>query len=175
MVRVEKAGVVVCVPGLRLSGGEDVRVWLAVEETPYTFEASVIRSSVPVPDRSQDGLLLGFIDAWAEGAPLLEVEPGRVIDIVPPNGPPISLLEAPVRIVDLSVTGLAFAVPASFKLVFVEAGVVTVRLGTGEVGTVEVAARVKKLAPGEGHLLYGLLFEEVADAQAHREVVEALA
>lgn len=174
MLRVEKGGVVISAPGRRFVGGEDVRVWLALDDRPFTFEASVIRVGVPVPDRSQDGLLLGFIDRFAEGPAQAPASVGRQVQLLPPAGPPISLLEPPAALVDLAIDGLAFTVPSSYKLVFVENGTVGLRLGAPGLAPVEVHARVQTLAPGDGYLLYGLLFEDIGDADAHRRVVDAL-
>ncbi|MCK6502592.1 hypothetical protein L6R53_04225 [Myxococcota bacterium] len=174
MVRVEPAGVVVLVPGRRFSGGEDVRVWLAVDGRPHSFEASVLRAGVPVPDRSQDGLLLGYIDRWTEGGDPSTGLDGCVVEVVPPNGPPVSLLQAPARVVDVGLRELAFTVPSSFTLVFVTQGRVRVRLGAPGRAPVEVEARVHSLSPGEGSLLYGLRFEAVDDPDALRVVTEDL-
>jgi hypothetical protein len=99
IVRVEKSGVVITTPERRFDGGEEVRVWLALDEKPYTFEASVIRAGVPVPDRSQDGLLLGFIDRWTEGTDgAAKTDERAMLELQPPNGAPISLLAAPARL-----------------------------------------------------------------------------
>ena len=174
VVRVEKGGVVITVPDLRLVGGEDLRIWLGFEGRHYTFEASVIRAGVPVPDRSQDGLLLGFIDGWKEARPDATTTDGRLVELIPPNGPAISLLSPPAQLVELAVDGLSFTVPEGFKLIFVESGTVTVRLGTGGREAMDVAARVGDLAAGEGYRLYGLRFEQVEDPTAHQEIVAAL-
>ena len=174
VVRVEKGGLVVSSPGRRFQGGEDVRVWLAIDDHPYTFEASVIRVGVPLPDRTQDGLLLGFIDRWAEGPARARASRDRLLQILLPSGPPVSLLEPPASLVELTLDALAFTMPSSFKLIFVENGAVGVRLAAPGLPPVEVSARVETLAPGEGYLLYGLRFEEVPDAEAHRRAVEAL-
>lgn len=174
IVRVEKGGVVISSPGRRFGGGEDVRVWLAIDDHPYTFEASVIRVGVPLPDRSQDGLLLGFIDRWAEGAVAARPGPDRVVDLVLPSGPPVSLLAPPASLVELGLDGLAFTFPSNFKLIFVENGSVGVRLAAPGLPRVDVSAKVMTLAPGEGYLLYGLRFDSVPDPEAHRRLVEAL-
>ena len=176
IVRVEKSGVVITTPERRFDGGEEVRVWLALDEKPYTFEASVIRAGVPVPDRSQDGLLLGFIDRWTEGTDrAAKTDERAVLELQPPNGAPISLLAAPARLVDILPDQLAFTVPNDFKLVFVENGTVAVRLAAGGKGPVTASARVRTLAPGEGYLLYGLELEGVEDPETHRAIVAALA
>ncbi len=174
VVRVEKGGLVVSSPGRRFQGGEDVRVWLAIDEHPYTFEASVIRVGVPLPDRSQDGLLLGFIDRWSEGPAQAPVARDRALELLLPSGPPVSLLNPPAGLVELSMEGLAFTMPSSFKLIFVENGAVGVRLAAPGLAPTEISARVETLAPGEGYLLYGLRFEGVTDPEAHRRAVEAL-
>ncbi|MCB9777727.1 MAG: hypothetical protein H6742_04115 [Alphaproteobacteria bacterium] len=178
IVRVEQAGVVVVVPagadGRRLSGGEDVRVWLAVDGRACSFEASVIRAGVPVPDRSQDGVLLGFIDRWQEGGDGPVALSDCTVELLPPNGPAVSLLAPPARVVDVTLRELAFTVPASFPLVFVREGTVRVRLGLPGRAPVSLSARVRTLSPGEGYLLYGLHFESVDDPDALRDVVEGL-
>jgi hypothetical protein len=173
VIRVERGGLVVTAADRRFVGGEDLRIWLAFESKFYRFQASVIRAGVPVPGRGQDGLLLGFIDNWAEA----EARGGggdHQVDLLPSNGPAISLLKAPVRLVDLAIDGLSFSVPDDFKLIFVESGAITVRLGARGTEAIEVAARVGDLSAGEGYRLYGLYFEGVEDPEKHRELVERL-
>jgi len=174
VVRVEKGGLVLTAQDVRFVGGEDVRVWLGIEGRHYTFEASVIRVGVPVPDRSQAGLLLGFIDGWKEARPDATTTDGRLVELIPPNGPAISLLNPPAQLVELAVDGLSFSVPEGFKLIFVESGTVTVRLGVAGREAMDVEARVGDLSAGEGYRLYGLRFEQVEDPTAHQEIVAAL-
>jgi len=172
MVRLERGGVVLTVPTHRFSGGEDIRVWFSIDGVPYTFEASVIRAGVPVPDRTQDGILVGFIDRWA--SQVQESESGRVIEMLPPSGPPISLMGSPGRVVSLTVNGLSFAVPVGFKLVFVENADVVVRLGLPSTSDEHVSARVQTLSRGEDFFLYHLQFREVEDPDLHRVIVDGL-
>jgi hypothetical protein len=174
VVRVEKSGVVLTAPDLRLAGGEDVRIWLGLEGRHYTFEASVIRAGVPVPDRSQDGLLLGFIDGWKEATADATTTNGHLVELIPPNGPAISLMSPPAVLVELAVDGLSFTVPEGFKLIFVESGTVMVRLGIPGREAMDVEARVGALSAGEGYRLYGLRFERVEDPKAHQEIVAAI-
>jgi hypothetical protein len=174
VVRVEKSGVVLTAPELRLVGGEDLRIWLGFEGRHYTFEASVIRAGVPVPDRSQDGILLGFIDGWKEARADATTTDGRLVELIPPNGPAISLSSPPAQLVELAVDGLSFTVPDGFKLIFVESGIVTVRLGVPGREAIDVQARVGDLSAGEGYRLYGLRFEQVEDTKAHQEIVAEL-
>ncbi len=173
VVRIERGGVVVTAPARRFLGGEDVRVWLATARQSWTFEASVIRAGVPVPDRSQDGILLGFIDRFAEGG-LGGRSGGRTIELVPPSGQPISLISEPARVVHLAVDGITFTLPSSSKLIWVEQGTVAIRLGIMNESPVVVAGRIRTLAPEEGYLLYDLVFEKVEDPAAHRALIEGL-
>jgi len=175
VIRVERAGLVVTSTDRRFVGGEDLRVWIAVESKTYTFQASVIRAGVPVPERSQDGLLLGFIDNWEEATVKDAGRPNdHQVDLLPANGPAISLISPPVRLVDLAIDGLSFSVPDDFKLIFVESGTITVRLGASGAAPIDVAARVGDLSAGEGYRLYGLVFEGVEDPDAHRKLVDTL-
>ncbi|MGB0638780.1 MAG: hypothetical protein ACPGTU_05580 [Myxococcota bacterium] len=174
VVRVERGGLVIVSDERRFVGGEDLRVWLNFELKQYTFQASVIRSGVPVPERNQDGLLLGFIDNWTESASESSGKAGYVVELVPANGPAISLLEAPVRLVELVIDGLSFTVPDDFKLIFVESGTVTVRIEVPGSESLNIHARVGALSAGEGYRLYGLEFEKVEDPDAHRKVVDQL-
>ena len=140
----------------------------------HTFQASVIRASVPVPERSQDGLLLGFIDNWEEATVKAEGRPAdHQVDLLPANGPAISLISPPVRLVPRD-RWLSFSVPDDFKLIFVESGTITVRLGASGAAPIDVAARVGDLSAGEGYRLYGLVFEGVEDPDAHRKLVDTL-
>jgi hypothetical protein len=175
VVRVERGGLVITAQDRRFVGGEDLRVWLAIDAKYYTFHASVIRSGVPVPERSQDGLLLGFIDNWTiSDSDTEERTQGHTVELVPINGPAISLLDAPVRLVELAIDGLSFSVPDEFKLIFVESGAITVRLGVQGTQPVDIQARVGDLSAGEGYRLYGLYFEGVEDAERHRSLVDEL-
>ncbi len=175
LVRVEKSGLVVTVPARRLTGGEDLRCWVSINAMAYTFEASVIRAGVPVPDRSQDGVLLGFIDRFVEAGPSASGGGGRLVELVPPSGQPVSLLVEPARLLHLAVDGASFSLPAGAKLVWVEQGRVSLRLGVPGREPVMVSGRVRTLASTDQQLLYDLQFEGVEDPVAHRFVVDALA
>ena len=133
---------------------------------------------MPVPERSQDGLLLGFIDNWttaeSKGTTTRTVPTGHKVELVPANGPAISLLDDPVRLVELAIDGLSFSVPDDFKLIFVESGAITVRLAVPGVQAVDIQARVGDLSAGEGYRLYGLYFEGVEDGDRHRSLVDQL-
>ncbi len=175
VVRVEKGGIVITTPQRRFTGGEDLRVWLAIDAQTWTFEASVIRAGVPVPDRSQDGILLGFIDRFQPGGPAASGG-GRVLSLVAPRGgTEVSLLEPPAQLVQLNVSGATFTLPASFKLVFVESGSLSVRVGAPSVAPSLAKARVRALAPSEGLLLYDLRFEQADDPERFRVAIESLA
>ena len=172
-VRVDKAGVVVVVPGIGLSGGEDVRVWFAMEEQPRSFEAAVLRAGVPVPDRSQDGLMLGFIDSWKSETVNADVSQEVSFQILPPNGKGIDLIGGMGRLVELSASEMAFAIPHDIALKFVEGGEVAVHYKEGGAEH-QVMGTIRKLAPGEGHFLYALSFDSVENEKAHLEAIESL-
>jgi len=174
VVRVERGGIVLTTASRRFAGGEDVRIWLSMDGQPYTFEASVIRTGVPVPDRTQDGLLIGFIDRWTEGTAGAAGE-DRIVEVLPPNGPPISLLLPPAQLVEVTLSGLSFVVPLAFKLVFVESGAQQVRLGIAGVPVQEVSAHVRALAQGEDYLLYHLQIDEIPDPDVYRIIIDGLA
>ncbi|MFZ5475727.1 MAG: hypothetical protein ACOZNI_03035 [Myxococcota bacterium] len=170
VIRVERGGVVLLLPGADkvLGGGTDVRCWLSLEGQPWTFEASVLRTAVPVPDRSQDGVLLGFIDGWRRA----DTEAGAlVLEVLPHNGGPVSLTQGAARLVDLSPGEWTVSTPTDFGLVFVEQGAVRLRLGLPDRAPMEVGARVSTLSRGAGHLLYSLRIEQVEDGDRYREIV----
>ena len=175
VVRVEPGGVVVHAPELRLAGGEDVRCWFSLDGVPRSFEASVIRAGVSVPDRSQFGVLLGFIDGWTVGEQPPAGDHGLDLSIVPPNGPGISLLNGPGRLVELSVDGLSFTLPSDHILVFVEGAGTLLAFGTPGQAVQEVEARVSSVLSGETHMLYHLEITGIDDPEAYRHLVDALA
>jgi hypothetical protein len=171
VIRVEKGGVVIRVSGTPLGGGVDVRCWIRIDGVPYRFEASVLRGGVPVPDRSQNGVLLGFLDGWQR----VDHAAGTlVLDVLPPNGSPVSLMDGEARIVDLGPSEWTVSAPTRFTLVFVEQGSVRLRLGVPDRPAMEVQARVHRLAHADGHLLYALHIERVGDPAAYQEIVDAL-
>jgi hypothetical protein len=173
LLRVEQGGVVISAAEHHFTGGEDVRVWFSCDGKAWTFEASVVRAGVPVPDRGRGGLLLGFIDAFSVAAGANEGS-GRVVALLPPGGGPISLVDPPARLLHLAVGGAAFTLPADYRLVFVESGRVRVRLAAPGHQPITAEARVRALSPGEDYLVYDLGFEQVEDPEGWRVVVEAL-
>jgi hypothetical protein len=171
VIRVERGGIVLTVAGDPLLGGTDVRCWLAVDGKTWTFEASVLRAGVPVPDRSQQGVLLGFLDHFVRA----EAQAGALqLDVLPPNGRAISLVEGAAHIVDLSPSELTITAPNEFNLIFVEGGAVRLRLGLPGRAPMEVGARVRALSRGDGHLLYRIGIEAVEDPERYRELVDGL-
>jgi len=173
LVRVDRGGLVVTAPLRRFVGGEDLRVWVNLDGQAWTFEASVIRAGVPVPDRSQDGLMLGFIDRFQALGTAASGD-GRLLALVPPRGAEVSLLSPPAQLVHINVEGATFAMPSSFKLIFVESGTLGFRIGAPGIQPIHGRARVQALAPGDGHLLYELRFEQVDEPELLRQAVEAL-
>jgi len=172
-VRVDKAGVVVVAQGIGLKGGEDVRVWFSLDDKSCSFEASVLRAGVPVPDRSQDGLMLGFIDGWKEqDEATVQVDRALELVIIPANGKGLDLIGGECRLVDISASELTFTVSSGVALKFLEGGEVGVKLGVD--GVVLMASGiVRKLAPSAGHFLYGLEFIDVEDEAQHLKAIEA--
>jgi hypothetical protein len=174
LVRVDKAGVVVLAQESAFRGGEDVRVWFASEDGTWTFEASVLRAGVPVPDRSQNGLLLGFIDGFEGGAPEQKEAPRISVRLVPPNGRGLELVGGGVRLLDVAVDQISFTVPAAETLKFVEGGNVRLRFEVPGQPAHWVLGQVQRLAPGEGVYLYAVAFTGQGDDQSHLQAIEAL-
>jgi hypothetical protein len=174
LVRVEPGGVVVHAPDLKPSGGEDLRCWFNLDGIPRSFEASVIRTGVPVPDRSQHGVLIGFIDGWTVGAEPASSDQGLELCILPPNGPGISLLGGPGRLMELAVDGISFTLPAEHILVFVEGAGTRLRLGMRGQEAQEVDARINSVLAGETHVLYHVEVRGIEDPEGYRQLVTAL-
>ncbi len=170
-IRVERGGVVLTIPGDGLAGGTDVRVWLSVGTQPWTFEASVLRTGVPVPDRSQEGVLLGFIDGWRRADRL---GGAVVLEVLPANGRPVSLVDGAARLVDIAPAEWTVTAPIDFNLIFVEHGAVRLRLGLPDGAPMEVGAKVHELTRSDGHLLYRLRIEAIEDAERYRAVVDGI-
>lgn len=171
VIRVEKGGLVLRLVGDAPAAGTDVRCWIRIDGVPYRFEASVLRVGVPVPDRSQGGVLLGFLDGWQRAD---QGSGALVLEVVPPNGSPVSLVDGEARIVDLSPAEWTVSTPSRFTLVFVEQGAVRLRLGAPDRAPMEVRARVHRLAHADGHLLYALHIEDVGDPTTYQELVDVL-
>lgn len=171
VLRVERGGVVLRTLGPPLEGGADVRCWVRVDGVPYTFEASVLRSGVPIPDRSQAGVLLGFLDGWRRAD---DGRGGLVLEALPANGRPVDLLDGEARLVDLHPDEWTLTAPTRFTLVFVEGSAVRLRLGLPDRAPLEVGARVRRLSRGDGHLLYGLSIERVEDPARYGELLAAV-
>lgn len=165
--RVERGGVVVRGADGVLSGS-DVRCWIRVDGVAYAFDASVVRTSVPVSDRSDSGVMLGFIDHWevatrATGHLLLEA--------LPPTGGPVSLLGGAVQIVEIEPQVWTVTTPADAPLIFVEGGSLRLRIGLPDKPPMELTARVRRLTHGSGHLLYGLAIQDVGDPERYADLI----
>ncbi len=173
-VRVDKAGVVVVVDEPAFSGGEDVKIWFAGEDGTRSFEASILRVGVPVPDRSQNGLMLGFIDGWKETGEAETKAPEVRLVVVPPNGRGLDLVGGLAQIVELDVGGLSFTVPATEALKFIEEGTVRMRFERPGHDPHWATGRVRSLSSGEGHYLYSVRFTEQDDESGHLQAIEAL-
>ncbi len=168
--RVERGGVVV--RGAEgLVSGADVRCWIRVDGIPYAFDASVVRTAVPVSDRSESGVMLGFIDHWevAERAPQ-----ALAIEALPPTGGPVSLLGGAIQIVELEPNVWTVTTPADAPLIFVEGGSLRLRLSPEEGPAMEITARVRRLTHGSGHLLYALAIQQVDDPDRYADLVGAV-
>lgn len=170
VIRVERGGLVLTVSGDPLASGTDVRCWLSVSGQAWTFEASVLRGGVSVPDRSQQGVLLGFLDGWRRA----DKGGAITLEVLPHNGRPVSLIDGAARVVDLEPAEWTLTAPTDFNLIFVEQGAVRLRLGLPDRAPMEVGARVSGLTRGNGHLLYRLTIEGVEDGARYRELVAGI-
>jgi hypothetical protein len=166
---VEKGGVVMVAPDLR--SGADVQCWLTVDGVAYSFEASVLRTGVPVPDRSQDGVMLGFLDAWRRAA---RPPSGLVVEVLPATGGPVSLLHSEARIVELGSQEWTITTPSHFALVLVQHGQVRLRIALPDQSPMEIGARVMTMSHGDGHLLYALQITQVDDPHRYQQMLTGL-
>ncbi len=170
VVRVERGGVVLALAGAPPSPGTDVRCWLTVDGVAFTFEASVLRSGIDVPDRSQGGVLLGFIDGWARASS----EPGGLtLAALPASGGVLGLNEGSVHAIELHPEEWLVSAPAAFPLVFVEGGRLRLRVGPGDRAPVEVGATVRAVTRAQDHILYRLAIDEVGDPERYRDALGA--
>ena len=171
VVRVEKGGVVLAIASAPPAAGTDLRCWFSVDGVAWTFEASVLRAGVPVPDRSQGGVLLGYLDGFrrAEGS-----GSRLILEALPPTGGAVSLVEGEFRIVDLHPDEWTVSAPNGFRLVFVEGGSLRLRLGTPDRPPMEVAAEVRELTHGHGHLLYRLGIDAAEDPDRYADLIAAI-
>lgn len=183
LCRLETTGVVVNAPGHGLRGGEEVRLWLDDGGRPMHFEASVLRSGVPVPDRGPHGLLLGFLApvsvaaepiARATATPAPAAAPAAVLDILLPSGAPLSLLSSSAQVLDVGPDHVDFQVPRQFLLVFPEDGTVRLRIGPDASTTTEARARVRRAVAGEAWLVYGLELVAVERVDVLHQALPAL-
>jgi hypothetical protein len=166
VIRAENAGLVILAPGLQ--SGADVRVLLSVEGRSYTFEASVIRTGIPVPDRSQHGVVLGFIQGWRRAD---EGGRGLVLELLPAIGGVVSLMGGEVQLIELQPALWTVAASAGSWFVLAEQGQVRLRMGLPGQSPVELVARVQSVSRSDAHLLYALKIEQVGSPDRYREVL----
>ena len=117
--------------------------------------------------------MLGFIDGWRSEEPVSNQEDTTLLEVLPPNGRGLNLLGGEVRLVEISAAEMAFAVPQEIALKFVEGAVFQVHYKEGGASH-RISGTIRKLAPGEGHLLYALSFDAIENENAHLEAVESL-
>lgn len=165
LVRLDAAGLVCSVPGHDLRGGEEVRVAL---DDCY-FEASVLRVGVPVPDRGSYGIMLGFLEEMEPS-----VRPPQAVAEILLAGERLSLLDPPIRLVEVNGLRIDFEVPMSFTVVFPLQGHLRLRVGADGSSVCEVAARVERVIRGEERLLYVLALEGVDNAEYFQRAITIL-
>lgn len=168
--RVERGGVVVRTSDGVILPGADLRCWLRVDGVAYTFDASVVRTGVPVSDRSESGVMLGFIDhlAVAERA-----EHALTLEAIAPTGGPVSLLSGVVQLVDLEPQIWTVTTASDAPLIFVEGGTLRLRIALPDAPPMELSARVRRLTHGSGHLLYALAIQNVEDPERYADLLDA--
>ena len=171
LYRLEAAGLVCSVPGHDLSGGEEVRLRFEVDECSHYFEASVLRTAVPVPDRGAHGVMLGFLSSipMADSAQY----PNCVLEIRLP-GESISLLADPVKLIEVTSHQVAFEVPSSFPLVFVSDSVLHLCIAAPPVEPYELRGRVSGLVRGHRNLHYTIDLEQVERLDDHQRAISTL-
>ncbi len=170
VVRVEHGGVVIRM-ARPPAPGTDLHAWLTVEGRSWTFEASVVRVGVPVPDRSQEGVLLGYLASFRE-APAGS-ERRVTLELLPHTGGPLSLEGGGARIVDFTPERWLVSVPRDFPVVLAVKAEVKLRLGLSDRAPVGVEARVSGLARGEQHLVYTLDILRSDDPSRYTESLAA--
>jgi hypothetical protein len=174
VVRVERGGVVVAVPSRQLSSGSDVRVWVPLDPHTWVFQATVLRTRLPVPGREEEGVLLGYIDRFERDDVEVSANSGRRLDLIPSKGRGISLLRAPARLVHLGLEGMTFTLPATSKLVFVDNAEMQVVLSDRAAGQCVATARVRSLSRVDGQLLYDLAWVDVDAPDRMRVLIQVL-
>ena len=166
IISVEHGSIVASLEDRNVFSGVEIKCWFKVDGKEYSFEASVIRTGVPVPNRSQNGVMFGYIDQWRQGAQDTSLQ----IEVLLPNGPALRIDKKPSRLVELSLKELTFVVPSNFPLVFAHQGAVNLRMRSDQ-RTVLLKARVKDLIQKEGVVFYVFSFEAVDDSDRLREFV----
>jgi hypothetical protein len=130
-----------------------------------------VRTSVPVSDRSESGVMLGFIDRWE----VATRGPGRlVVEVMPPTGGPVSLLGGALQLVDVEPQLWTVTTPADSPLIFVEGGSVRLRIALPDAAPMELSARVRRLTHTSGHLLYALQVQDVEAPERYADMLAAV-
>jgi len=169
-VRVEPGGLVLVAPKHPFVAGEEIRAWLDASPRGVRFEASVIRVGVPVPDRSQHGIMLGFLDRF-------EVEravPEGHLDLLPAGGGAVSLLEPPAALLRIGLRGLVVMLPLTSRVFLIPGARVRLQVGVAGVGSVEMAGLVAGVEKAWRVWLVEISVEWVGNAETHREVVRRI-
>lgn len=169
--RVERGGVVVRAADGGLPAGANVRCWIRVDGVPYAFDASVVRTSVPVSDRSESGVMLGFIDRWEVAT---RTSGSLVLEVLPPTGGPVSLLGGAIQLVDIEPQLWTVTTPADSPLIFVEGGGVRLRIALPDAAPMELSARVQRLTHASGHLLYALQIQDIEAPERYADMLAAV-
>jgi hypothetical protein len=171
VVRVERGGIVLSFQGSSPAAGTDLRCWIRVDGQAFTFEASVLRAAVPVPDRTQGGALLGFLDGFRRANP---ARGGLTIEALPATGGAVNLVDGLVRVVEVDPRTWSVAAPAEFSLVFAHQGRLRLRFGTDDRAPMEVEAVVSSVSRGESEIFYGLTIGGVEDRERYAELITAV-
>ena len=171
MVRVEQAGLVIDGGEARFETGTDWCVWFTFESNSYRFDASVLETGVTLPNRAQGGVLLGFIDGWsseqAQSQPV-------ALRLFAPNGASFEVGEEDTHWVEAALDRIAFTLPASSPMAFVEGSAVRLEIAALPQPAIGLDGKVLRRTVSEGHFLYELSIESVSDPDAWREKISQL-
>jgi hypothetical protein len=171
LVRVEPGGVVVDGGDNCFPTGTDWRGWFSFGGRSYRFTASVLELGAMLPNRTQSGVLLGYIDGWSsEQATTRSV----TLTVFGPGGLPLPIGKDAARCVEASPKRLAFTLPADSPVAFVEGGTVQVEICLTEQAPIGLSACVVSRVETEGHALYALVIETVSDPQSWRSLLTTL-
>ena len=164
--RFERGMVIITAEGRLPAVGTQLQLWLRAEGSVYVFRSSVLRIGVSVPERSQQGLALGFLSGRKMTLPT-----HLQLSVLLPDGSELLLQQNNCSGVELKTDEVLLALEPDSRLLLSDRSRCRLEIkSTTE--REQIHCRVLGVLRAGEIFLCQLRIEDISDPEVHRRMVE---